>query len=130
MTDTPTATFEQDGLLAVLARLSDAELDVLDFGAIGFDAESVVRRYSAFESRMSGLSISRVVGQPFFTIVAPCMNNFLVAQRFEDAAASGSELDEVLDYVLTLRMRPIKVKLRLLAGAASDLRYVLIKRPA
>lgn len=130
MTDTPTATFEQDGLLAVLARLSDAELDVLDFGAIGFDAESVVRRYSAFESRMSGLSISRVVGQPFFTIVAPCMNNFLVAQRFEDAAASGTELDEVLDYVLTLRMRPIKVKLRLLAGAASDLRYVLIKRPS
>jgi photoactive yellow protein len=130
MTDTPTATFEQDGLLAVLARLSDAELDVLDFGAIGFDAESVVRRYSAFESRMSGLSISRVVGQPFFTIVAPCMNNFLVAQRFEDAAASGTELDEVIDYVLTLRMRPIKVKLRLLAGAASDLRYVLIKRPA
>lgn len=130
MTDTPTATFEQDGLLAVLARLSDAELDVLNFGAIGFDAESVVRRYSAFESRMSGLSISRVVGQPFFTIVAPCMNNFLVAQRFEDAAASGTELDEVLDYVLTLRMRPIKVKLRLLAGAASDLRYVLIKRPA
>lgn len=130
MTDIPTATFEQDGLLAVLARLSDAELDVLDFGAIGFDAESVVRRYSAFESRMSGLSISRVVGQPFFTIVAPCMNNFLVAQRFEDAAASGTELDEVIDYVLTLRMRPIKVKLRLLAGAASDLRYVLIKRPA
>ncbi|MDN5546118.1 MAG: hypothetical protein L0H03_12685, partial [Rhodococcus sp. (in: high G+C Gram-positive bacteria)] len=52
-----------------------------------------------------------------------------VAQRFEDAAASGTELDEVIDYVLTLRMRPIKVKLRLLAGAASDIRYVLIKRP-
>jgi hypothetical protein len=70
-----------------------------------------------------------VVGHPLFTIVAPCMNNFLVAQRFADAAASGDELDEVVDYVLTLRMRPIKVKLRLLAGAASDLRYVLIQRP-
>lgn len=57
------------------------------------------------------------------------MNNFLVAQRFEDSAASGTELDETLDYILTLRMRPIKVKLRLLAGAASALRYVLIKRP-
>ena len=128
MTDTPTATFEQDGLLAVLARLSDAELDVLDFGAIGFDAESVVRRYSAFESRMSGLSISRVVGQPFFTIVAPCMNNYLVAQRFEDAAADGGELDATIDYVLTLRMRPVKVKLRLLAAPGAAHRYVLVQR--
>ena len=126
MNDTPKATFEQDGLLAVLAGLDDDQLDTQEFGVIGFDAESIVRRYNAFESRMAGLSLSRVVGQPLFTIVAPCMNNFLVAQRFEDAAASGAELDEVLDYVLTLRMRPIQVKLRLLAGAASKFRCVLI----
>ncbi|MGI4777890.1 MAG: phosphonate transporter [Janthinobacterium lividum] len=130
MTETFTATFEQDDLLAVLASATDAELDVMGFGIIGFDTTSVVRRYNALESRMAGLSTSRVVGHPLFTIVAPCMNNFLVAQRFEDAVASGTALDEVLDYVLTLRMRPIKVKLRLLAGTAPALRYVLIKRPA
>lgn len=130
MTETPIATFEFEDLLPVLASATDADIDAFGFGVIGFDADSVVRRYNAFESKMAGLSIARVVGQPLFTIVAPCMNNFLVAQRFEDAAASGAELDEVLDYVLTLRMRPIKVKLRLLAGPASDMRYVLIKRPA
>lgn len=96
---------------------------------IGFDAGTVVQRYNAFESRVAGLSVSRVVGHPLFTIVAPCMNNFIVAQRFEDTAASGEDLDEVVDYVLTLRMRPIRVKLRLLAGAASNMRYVLIQRP-
>lgn len=130
MTETSTLPFEHADLLSELARASDAELDTFGFGVIGFDAETVVRRYNAFESKMAGLSVSRVVGHPLFTIVAPCMNNFLVAQRFEDAAASGTELDEVIDYVLTLRMRPIKVKLRLLAGVASDTRYVLIKRPA
>ena len=130
MTDTPTVSFERRDLLQVLAQATDAELDSLGFGTIGFDAETIVRRYNAFESKMAGLSVSRVVGHPLFTIVAPCMNNFLVAQRFEDAAAAGTELDEVIDYVLTLRMRPIKVKLRLLADAASDLRYVLIQRPA
>ena len=129
MTETSSIPFEHENLLAELARAPDSEVDSFQFGVIGFDAETVVRRYNAFESRMSGLSVSKVVGYPLFTIVAPCMNNFLVAQRFEDAAASGTELDEVLDYVLTLRMRPIKVKLRLLAGAASGLRYVLIKRP-
>lgn len=129
MIDISTVSFERQDLLHVLAQATDAELDSLGFGVIGFDAGTVVRRYNAFESKMAGLSVSRVVGHPLFTIVAPCMNNFLVAQRFEDAAASGTELDEVIDYVLTLRMRPIKVKLRLLAGAASDIRYVLIKRP-
>ena len=129
MTETSTVAFEQADLLAELARAPDAELDAYGFGVIGFDDDTVVRRYNALESKMAGLSVSRVVGHPLFTIVAPCMNNFLVAQRFEDAAASGTELDEVIDYVLTLRMRPIKVQLRLLAGAASDMRYVLIRRP-
>jgi hypothetical protein len=55
------------------------------------------------------------------------MNNFLVAQRFEDAQASGEALDLTVDYVLTLRMRPVKVKLRLLAGEGPT-RYVLVQR--
>jgi hypothetical protein len=56
------------------------------------------------------------------------MNNFMVAQRFEDAARDGSSLDATIDYVLTLRMRPIKVKLRLLAIPGAPLRYVLVLR--
>jgi hypothetical protein len=57
------------------------------------------------------------------------MNNFMVAQRFEDALTSGSPLDVVVDYVLTLRMRPVKVKLRLLAAPKAATRYVLVQRP-
>jgi photoactive yellow protein len=59
----------------------------LDFGVIGFDADTtVVQRYNAFESQAAGLSPQRVIGEPLFTNVAPCLNNFMVAQRFEDAA--------------------------------------------
>ena len=76
------------------------------------------------------LSPQRVLGHSLFTVVAPCMNNFMVAQRFEDAAAAGEPLDAVVDYVLTLRMRPVKVKLRLLALPGQAMRYVLIERPA
>ena len=84
----------------------------------------MVRRYNAFESKAAGLSLQRVIGNDLFTVVAPCMNNYLVAQRFEDAAEGGSRLDATIDYVLTLRMRPTKVKLRLLAqpGASDALR--------
>ena len=122
-------SFEQTYIAERLATADDAALDVLQFGIIGFDKQTVVQRYNTFESQLAGLNKSRVLGHPLFTSVAPCMNNFLVAQRFEDALATGDSLDATLDYVLTLRMKPVKVKLRLLAGSAGALRYVLSLRP-
>ncbi|MDC6167474.1 PAS domain-containing protein [Paucibacter sp. XJ19-41] len=112
----------------LLEQAGDAELDALDFGVIGFDAEGVVRRYNAFESKAAGLSPERVLGHALFTVVAPCMNNFMVAQRFEDAQQASSALDDMIDYVLTLRMRPVKVRLRLLASPGAARRYVLVNR--
>jgi photoactive yellow protein len=129
MTSTLTLSFADPALLTELEQAGDADIDNLEFGVIGFDAAGVVRRYNACESRLAGLSPQRVLGNPLFTVVAPCMNNFLVAQRFEDALAAGEPLDATVDYVLTLRMRPIKVKLRLLAGPGGATRYVLIQRP-
>lgn len=122
-------SFEQTDIAERLATVDDAALDGLQFGIIGFDEQTIVKRYNTFESRLAGLDKSRVLGHPFFTSVAPCMNNFLVAQRFEDALATGDSLDATLDYVLTLRMKPVKVKLRLLAQSSSAMRYVLILRP-
>lgn len=123
-----TPTFDAPGLAQLLDASSPEALDALDFGVIAFDADTIVQRYNATESQAAGLSPQRVIGEPLFTNVAPCMNNFMVAQRFEDAADQGSELDETIDYVLTLRMRPIKVKLRLLASPAGAHRYVLVQR--
>ena len=54
------------------------------------------------------------------------MNNFMVAQRFEDARTDGVALDATIDYVLTLRMRPAKVQMRLLASPNNAMRYVLV----
>lgn len=122
--------FTEPHLLPHLQTLSAQDLDQFSFGVIGFDRDGIVRRYNAWESKAAGLSQSRVIGQPLFASVAPCMNNYLVAQAFEDAAAAGEALDRTLPYVLTLRMRPTKVQLRLLAAASDELRYVLIKRLA
>ena len=126
----PTPTFDTRGLADILDASSQEQIDTFDFGVIGFDSDASanVQRYNAFESQAAGLSPQRVLGEPMFLNVAPCLNNFLVAQRFEDALEDGSELDDTIDYVLTLRMRPVKVKLRLLASAASGTRYVLVQR--
>ncbi|WP_201777352.1 phosphonate transporter [Cupriavidus basilensis] len=110
--------------LEQLDSLSAQDADALPFGAIGFASTGIVERYNATESRLAGLSQERVLGRHFFAEVAICMNNFMVAQRFEDAGS----LDETIDYVLTLRMRPTPVKLRLLMRPGHDRRYVLIQR--
>lgn len=128
MTEANTLTFAHAGLAEQLDQLDQAALDALPFGVIGFDESTRVRRYNAFESRAAGLSPDRVLDQELFTIVAPCMNNFLVAQRFDDAHDSGQTLDVTIDYVLTLRMRPTKVKLRLLYAPTAAMRYVLVQR--
>ncbi len=123
-----TLSFSTTDLAAQLDNLTAEQLDQLDFGVIGFDADTNVQRYNAFESQAAGLSPQRVIGQPLFTNVAPCLNNFMVAQRFEDAIDQGGSLDDTIDYVLTLRMRPVKVALRLLASQTSGNRYVLVQR--
>ncbi len=120
--------FNQADLATQLAACTASDMDGLQFGVIGIDADTVVRVYNSLESSMAGLTPAAVMGKPLFTDVAPCMNNFLVAQRFEDTARDGSPLDATIDYVLTLRMRPVKVKLRLLATPGNSLRYVLIQR--
>jgi photoactive yellow protein len=107
-----------------LEAMDAQERDALPFGVVGFAADTIVQVYNATETRMSGLDPATVVGVPFFDAVAQCMNNFMVAQRFEDEP----ELDDIVPYVLTLRMRPTKVRLRLLATAETPLRYVLIER--
>ena len=123
-----TTEFHDERLIVALEILSDLELDDLDFGVIGFNQAGMVRRYNAFESTAAGLPGHRVLGYPFFTAVAPCMNNYLVAQRFEDALADGTWLDDTIQYVLTLRMRPVSVRLRLLAAVGVPTRYVAVLR--
>ena len=126
--NTPLPNFDQPTIGTVLTGMTEGELDELTFGVIGFDGDTAVCLYNTFESRHSGLPRNKVFGNAFFTIVAPCMNNFFFAQRFEDVVATGETLDETLDYVLTLRMRPVKVRLCLIAQPACAVRYVLVYR--
>jgi photoactive yellow protein len=121
-------SFASPDLLSRLTPLAADDLDRLDFGVIGFDGATHVCRYNRFEATAAGLTPTSVLGQPLFTHVAPCLNNFMVAQRFEDAEEDGTALDDTIAYVLTLRMRPVKVALRLLAAPDVPVRYILVQR--
>lgn len=107
-----------------LETSTPAQLDTLSFGVIGLSAAGLVEIYNERESKLAGLSPSMVMGANFFLTIAQCMNNFMVAQRFLDEP----ELDATIDFVLTFRMRPTPVQLRMLQSASARRHYVLIAR--
>ncbi len=99
-----------------------ASYDRIPFGIIGMDGEGTVFAYNRAESLLAGLLPEQVIGLNFFSDVAPCTNNYLVAARFEDEA----QLDETIDYVFTVKMRPKRVRLRMLKDAAVDRQYLAV----
>ncbi len=123
--NSPTASLDFTSIgLEQLLGMSEAEVDALAFGVVGLSPAGMVEVYNRTEAHLAGLPAESVLGEHYFSSTAQCMNNFMVAQRFEDEA----ELDATLDYVLTLRMRPTPVRLRLLKSASQARRYVLIER--
>ncbi len=110
--------------LETLASSTSAALDELPFGVVGVSADGLTVVYNATEAKFAGLPPDRVVGVGFFTSVAQCMNNFMVAQRFVDEP----EIDATIDFILTFRMRPTRVKLRLLQSESAPLHFILIDR--
>jgi photoactive yellow protein len=116
--------FDSPHLFAWLEHASADALDDLPFGVVALAADGTVTRYNAAEAAFSGLTRSRVVGRHFFTSVAPCTNNVMVARRFE----SEAEIDDVIDYVFTFRLVPRKVRLRLLKRAGARFSYLIVGR--
>ena len=111
-------------LLDRLEAADDTALDALSFGVVAMSEDGTVTSYNLAESRLSGLTPATVVGRNFFSSVAPCTNNFLVAFRLETEPA----LDAIIDYVFTLRIKPIEVKLRLLKQTARRRMYLAVER--
>ena len=118
--------FGDPDALTWLERADDEALDGLEFGVIAMDPSGVVVAYNTVESVDSGLSQRRVIGRNFFDDVAPCTNNFMVAQRYADE----DQLDDTIAYVFTLKMRPRRVRLRLLKTSTAARQYMLVENVA
>jgi photoactive yellow protein len=117
-------TFTQHGLLDRLEAADAAALDALPFGVIGMAPDGTVTSYNTAESRLSGLTPANVIGRHFFSAVAICTNNFMVANRFETEAT----IDDIIDYVFTVRMQPTKVRLRLLKQTGHSKIFLAVER--
>jgi photoactive yellow protein len=115
--------FTDPDLFNRLEAADDEALDAAPFGIVVMTEDGTVTSYNQAESQLSGLTPAKVIGRNFFSAVAPCTNNFMVAYRFETEPA----LDAIVDYVFTLRMQPTKVRLRLLRQPSRHM-YLVVQR--
>ena len=114
--------FDSTDLIDHLEGSTVEAMDDLPFGLITMDRGGTVVGYNTYEAERAGFAPERVRGLNFFETVAPCTNNYLIAQRYID----GGDLDEELDFVFTVRMEPTPVRLRLLATANSSRQYLAV----
>ena len=117
-------SFTDSGLMDWLELADEAALDALPFGVVAMADDGTVMSYNRAESQLSGLASASVIGRHFFSQVAPCTNNFMVAYRFETEPI----LDAVIDYVFTFIMQPTAVKLRLLKQPGRRHMYLVVAR--
>lgn len=115
--------FDAADLQQQLEQAGPESWDAAEFGIVAMDKNGDVTGYNTFEARMAGLSRESVVGRHFFTEIAPCTNNYLVASRYEEE----DQLDEIVDYVFTVRMKARPVKLRLLKTPESETMFMAVQ---
>jgi photoactive yellow protein len=107
-----------------LSNSSPEELDMADFGIIGFNQKNLIEIHNETEAYLSGYKKEFVLGKNLFIDVAPCMNNYLVALKFEEK----DEIDEIIPYILSFKVKPVSVELHLIKKKKLKLNYILIKR--
>jgi len=112
-------------------KLNDSELpawldanteeayEQLSFGVVRMDNFGIITAYNDSQSALTGVTKETAIGKHFFTQIAPCTNNFMIAERYKEEV-----LDEIIPYMFTYVTKPTKVELRLIKGKKGN-QYLL-----
>ncbi len=120
-------SFVSDELLSQFPQMNSEQLDAFDFGVVRVDDRGVIQSYNRYESSLANIAPSVAIGKNFFTQVAPCTNNRLIYGKFKEGMAVG-ELNALVPYVFTYRMRPTLVQVRMWRDPATRTNWVMVKR--
>lgn len=117
------AAFTAPDLIGWLEAATAKELDELPFGLIAMAADGIVEHYNTTEAKTAGLRPTRVIGRNFFTAVAPCTDNIMIAHRYRTEAS----FDVVIDYVFSFRLAVRTVRLRMMKRPGSRRMYLAVE---
>jgi photoactive yellow protein len=120
-------SFVSDDVLQRIDNFTAQEADELSFGIVRVTDQGIIELYNKYESEISKLPASEVLGKNFFTTVAPCTNNRLFKGKF-DAGVNGDSLDVEFLYTFTYRLRPTNVAVRLYRVPVSRTNWIFTQR--
>ena len=103
------------------------DLDALDYGCVKVSDDGIVQFYNRWESEFAGVPKEAAVGKNFFRELAPCTNNRLIYGRFKKGVAAD-ELDVVVSYAFTYKMRPTLVDVHLFRETATKTNWLLVRK--
>jgi photoactive yellow protein len=106
--------------------LSEGDFNALPFGAIKLDIEGRILKYNLYESRLAEREASEVIGQNFFTDVAPCTNVQEFAGRYRQGIAEG-KLNTTFPYRFRFPNRSVNVEITLILNADGESAWVFVK---
>jgi photoactive yellow protein len=122
-----TIAFGKSDLENVLARMDDAQLNKLAFGAVELDAGGRILKYNAIEGAITGRDPKSMIGKNFFTEVAPCTNRPEFKGVF-DAGVRAKDLNTLFEYVFDHQMKPTKVKIHMKRALSGNSYWIFVKR--
>ena len=106
--------------------LPEKDFDALPFGAIKLDTVGRILKYNLYESRLAERDAREVIGQNFFTEVAPCTNVQEFAGRYRQGMAAG-ELDTTFPYRFLFPKRIVDVEITLILSLDGESAWVFVK---
>lgn len=122
-----TVAFGKSDVENVLAKMDDAQLNKLAFGAVEVDASGRIIKYNAVEGAITGRDPKTVVGKNFFTEVAPCTNRPQFKGVF-DAGVRSNDLNTLFEYVFDHQMKPTKVRIHMKRAISGSTYWIFVKR--
>lgn len=122
-----TIAFGKTDVENVLAKMNDAQLNKLAFGAIELDASGRIIKYNAVEGAITGRDPKTMIGKNFFTEVAPCTNRPEFKGVF-DTGVRTNNLNTLFEYVFDHQMKPTKVKIHMKRAITGTSYWIFVKR--
>ena len=106
--------------------LAEDDFDALPFGAIKLDADGRILKYNLYESKLAERDRQEVIGQNFFTEIAPCTNVQEFAGRYRQGMAEG-ELNTTFPYRFLFPKKIIDVEITLVMSPGGESAWVFVK---
>lgn len=114
--------FSEASIIDWLDSNTEESYNTLDYGVVRMNEQGIVSAYNSYISIIGGVTKENAIGKNFFVQVAPCTNNFMVAEKYHQEI-----LDEEMPYMFTYITQPTPVILRLLKGK-NGTQYLLAKK--